>query len=160
MAETEVLEKPTQKPTQKDPKKKTPFCRISERMIGQADEVRNFWCVTPPAGTDPKSLENPASWVNLARFLKARDRIEAMPEDGAWTAEYVVLHKSPIGATVFCLNHWDLEGANVADASDFEVKWGGPAVKFRVLRVSDGEVLKSGFDDKEVAAKWMADNAR
>lgn len=142
------------------PSKNTPaLCKMSERQIGQMAEVRNAWSVTPPAGTKVEALENPASWVNLTRFLRARDHVEAMPEDGAWLAEFVVLQKTAIGATLFRLNYWDLSDTDVADTSEYFVKWRGPAAKFSVMRESDKAVLKDGFDDKGDAERWMVDNA-
>lgn len=137
---------------------KKPICKMSERQIKEADVLHNRFCVTPPAGTSIEALQNPASWVHLARKLAPRDRIEAMPECGTWMAEFLVMHKTDIGATVVLLHKWDLAKVEIDDKSAYEARWHSPATKYGVFRTSDNECLKNGFETKALAEAHILEN--
>lgn len=144
-----------QKTTEAETEAKKPLCKMSERQFREADVVHNRFCVTPPAGTPVEALLNPASWVHLARKLSPRDRIEAMPECGSWLADFVVLYKTDIGATVHLLKKWDLTSTIPEIDEEYEVVWKGPAIKWCICRKSDGEYLRKDFETQEKAMEAM-----
>ena len=49
--------------------------------------------------------------------------------------------------------------APVAEA-EFEVGWGGPAHKHRVIRKSDRSPVKTGFDTREQAEQWVRNHMK
>ena len=50
--------------------------------------------------------------------------------------------------------------AAMPEQSAYTVKWAGPNAKFRVLRASDGEVIKSDFQLREHAEAWVANHMK
>ena len=134
--------------------------KLNEAAMQAGDYMRNFWCVTPPAGTKPEDLLGEEIWIHVARKLRPRDRLEVMPEDSAWLAEYVVIHVSSTGATVQMLWTKDLDSvkANRLDMDDYEIEWSGIATKHRVIRKSDRTVMKDGLLRREDAVTWVTTN--
>lgn len=154
---TEKTEKPlTEKPAaEKNP---VPLCKMPERVLKQEDVAATNWRVTAPAGATVEAMLNPASWVHMARRLSPRDRIEVMPEDGAWMADFVVLYKDTVGASLFLLQKWDLTKVTVESKDDYFVKWQSPATKYAVFRASDKTVVKNGFETEAQAQEWKLTN--
>jgi hypothetical protein len=108
------------------------------------------------------AMRDPAFWANVSTRMHANDRIEAMPEDGSYFAEFMVRSAGPNWAHVEVLRQHAFISAEsvVAKAKDAEVNWGGPAHKWRVQRPSDKAVLKSGFDTPDQANSWLAANTQ
>lgn len=120
--------------------------------------MRSF--ATIPNGTTIQDMKAPEFWSSVAGKLQARGRIEVEPEDGSFIAEFAVRAVGPNWARVELLHHHQFASAAtlVQKAKDFKVEWGGPAHKHRVIRLSDKEVLKFGFETPEMAAEWLVAN--
>lgn len=108
------------------------------------------------------AMKDPAFWANVSTRMHPNDRIEAMPEDGSYFAEFMVRSAGPNWAHVEALRTVAFVSAEsvVARVKDLKVEWGGPAHKHRVVRVSDKAVLKHGFDTPEQANEWLAANQK
>ncbi len=126
--------------------------------------ARKRWCVTPRAGLIADDLCEPAYWKHVAVELgiKPNDHVDATGEDGTWYAEYLVIHVGPQHAKLQLLKVYSLEEVSaLAKKTDtHEVVWKGPAHKYVVRRLADGETIKHGFDSANAAAGWMHQNAR
>jgi hypothetical protein len=138
---------------------------VSMRKLAESDfqlteHKQPFYTVTAPVGTTREAVLMPAFWTHVAKRMVAMSEIRIMPLDGAWYGIYLVLYADAIQAKLVELSFHDLGGVAVDAGGEFYVKWGSPAVKFRVLRTSDDSVLKDGFDKKEQAERWMVDNLK
>jgi hypothetical protein len=86
-------------------------------------------------------------WSHVARNMKAGDKIEALWEDNSLYAEYLVLsiQEGGVGAKVANLSKTALvsfdDGVFVESGDKYKIEFGGNFHKFRIIRVSDGEVI-------------------
>ena len=115
---------------------------------------------TVPPETTLEAMACPGFWAHVARGLKPQDEIVVSAEDGTWRAELVVrwVHRVAAGVSVLSYKNFAEEeaGAPPEDAeSPFSIGWGGPVHKWRVVRKSDGEVMRKGFDTREQAGQWV-----
>lgn len=130
------------------------------RDFKDAEYVRNIHAAMPPAGTPMSALKIPEFWSSVAPSLRPNSRIEVMPADGAYFVELIVRSVGPNWARVEVLREKEFISAAslVAKIKDFKVEWGGPSHKHRVVRLSDKEVVKCGFDTPEQAGEWLVAN--
>lgn len=117
-----------------------------------------------PAGVTLQDILDPAYWTHVAFKLRPHYRIIVDAEDGAWVAELFVRYASRQEARCAVLSFTEIEGKveMPADAApEFEVRWRGPTAKWSVVRLSDGEIMTDGKQDKKAAEQWLANyNAR
>ena len=136
---------------------------INRRHILPETAARKRWCVTSPAGSLAEDLCEPAYWKHVVAEIgiKPNDLVDATCEDGKWYATYLVMHVGPQHAKLQLLSEHSLEEiTDLAKKTDtHEVKWKGPAHRYVVSRLSDGETIKHGFASESAAAAWMHQNA-
>jgi len=127
--------------------------------------ARRRWCVTAPSGATPEDLCIPEYWKHIARECGLRDNdiVTATCLDGSWYCEYIVLHVGPVHAKLQPIMEpvvlIDLSEA--VDKSDtFKAVWKGPAARWCVQRISDGELTKTKFQTKEQAVVWINTQAK
>lgn len=108
------------------------------------------------------AMKDPAFWANVSTRMHANDRIEAMPENGAYFVELMVRATGANWAHVEPVRTVEFVSAEsvVAKLKDVKVAWAGPNHKWRVLRESDNVVLKHGFETPEQANEWLAANPK
>lgn len=133
---------------------------LTRARIKPAVSAFKQWFVDAPEGMKAADLCIPQCWKHVVRELgvQANDFVYATAEDGAWCAEYIVLHTGDRHAKLFLKGEWQLSDVSeLADHSTtHEVAWKGPAHKYVVRRISDGETIKHGFVTPEAATIWMA----
>ena len=136
---------------------------LNRAHIRPETAARKRWCVTPPSGSLPDDLCQPEYWKHIASEvgLKPNDLVDATCEDGTWYATYLVIYIGPQHAKLQLLSECSLvEVTDLAKKTEtHEVKWKGPAHKFVVRRLSDGETIKHGFASEAAAMSWMSLNA-
>lgn len=106
------------------------------------------------------AMKDPAFWANVSTRTHPNDRIEAMPEDGSYFAEFMVRAAGANWAHVELMRAHAFVSAEtvVAKIKDVKVEWGGPSHKWRVMRAGQKDPLKTGFDTPELANEWVAAN--
>lgn len=130
---------------------------ITPNRLKPAEYLRTIHVATPESGTTVEQLTDPALWTHCARSLHVGDRIEVIPEDGTYFAELYVRELSKNSAKVELLRHHVLtEPDAVLDTDEFEIKWGGPNARYRVIRKKDKAILQDNFVDANAAKKWLA----
>lgn len=136
--------------------------KLTAGRCKQAEFARTLWSVFVEQNTPFENVIKPAFWAHVAAKLKALDRIEVFAEDGQYWAELMVLSVGKMEAKVVVLRKIDLQAAPAPtlDLGEYEVSWGGPHRKHRVVRKSDKEVIKDGFGTKEEAQLWLADHLK
>ena len=126
--------------------------------LEESTYARTIWQVKPEIAAKIEDLLDPDYWAHVANSLRAGDRIEAVPEDRHYFAEFFVLAASTNWAKLVLLREVTLIKDNDKSVTgEFSVAFAG-AHKWRITRGK--EVLKHGFDDKDSAAKWLADNLK
>ncbi len=97
----------------------------------------------------------PEYWTHVARILRPGNEIRIDAADYSFCALLKVRSTSRISATVDVIwskSFKDHVGPEVDNVTGFEIKWRGPKAKFGIIRVSDGEVVRDGYDTREIAA--------
>ena len=126
--------------------------------IEEAVAARNIWQVKPEIAVTVEDLLKPEYWAHVARRMRAGDRVEAVPDDRHYFAEFFVLAASSNWAKLVLLREVTIIKDNEQIVSeDFMVAFAG-AHKWRVTR--GDEVLSKGHDDKDSATKWLAENMK
>ncbi len=126
--------------------------------LEESTYARTIWQVKPEINVTVKDLLNPDYWAHVARHLRAGDRIEAIPDDRHYFAEFFVLAASTNWAKLVLLREKTIIKDNDRTVTDgFSVAFAG-AHKWRVTRGS--EILSKDHDDKASASKWLADNMK
>lgn len=126
--------------------------------IEEAVAARNIWQVKPEIAVTVEDLLNPDYWAHVARRMRAGDRVEAVPDDRHYFAEFFVLAASSNWAKLVLIREVTIIKDNEKIVMDgFQIGFGG-AHKWRVTRGE--EVLSKGHDDKDSATKWLAENMK
>lgn len=119
---------------------------------------------TPEFGVTLKDVLKPEYWTHVTRVMKPGYRIEVTSPELSYWADLLVLAVGPHEARVAVLNEVDLTKGSGEKLPDIEVthktKWRGPARKWGVIRISDDELIKDGFQDESTAKKWLAQHIR
>ena len=153
-AEAGPLPALVQAETAAPPKRVVPL-NVSRCMFG--DFARNTHTAIVPAGTDFETVCRPEFWANVTR-LAVGDIIQVSTDDRAWFAELFVLGKARNSATVAVLREpLQLVAAfkPEAGAKHFDVQFSGAHGKWRVIRLSDKNVVKDQFETQGEARKWL-----
>ena len=125
-------------------------------QIQDAPVARNIHVVCPPQGTLIEDMLKSEYWAHVARQLHISDRIEAVPEDGAFFAEFYVADVGVNRASVVLLRMVNLHGEELPVlATDYCIKWKGQNLKHTIIRISDQANVKEGFASKPDAETWL-----
>ncbi len=134
--------------------------KISEVDMQPMESAQAFFMVYAPEGTPKDAPQKAEFWTHVARKLSPLCEVKIITKDGAWYARYLVLFVEGSNVQVKELEFHELDNTDelASESGDFEVTWGGPAHKFRVMRKSDKEVMRAGFANRSEAALWMHRN--
>lgn len=124
---------------------------------GLASFKHNDHAITLPEGFDYASLKGREVWANVAPRMKVGDIIHIRNAENTIYARYIVRAADKFYVDVAELESFDF--AMPADEATDENR--GLTVAFRgrakwaVVRTSDNERIKDGFDTAEDARAWM-----
>lgn len=126
--------------------------------IEESTYARTVWEVKPEPAAKVEDLLVPEYWAHVAKRMRAGDRIEAIPDDRHYFAEFFVLGAASNWAKLVLLRHTVLIKDNQPMSKNgYIVKFAG-AHKWRVEK--DGSVLSKGHDDQKAAAAWLANHIK
>lgn len=130
---------------------------LSPQRIQLAEQWRNDFVVQAEVGVTPQDIVDPAYWALAAAQFHPYDRIEVRLESGEWMADLVVLQVDRTWAKMHVLHFYELASVSeVAPAPEkYRIEWKGPAMRFAVIRISDGALLEKGLQDKDAAGVWL-----
>jgi len=129
---------------------------LSGNKFKNAEFSRNLFAITPPPGVTIEDMKKREYWTNVAKFLKQFSRIEVMPRDGSFFAEFVVTSAGPNWANVVLRDFVELDNFKPAiEDTEFSVKLQGGDDGWAVIRNSDKVVLGNGFDTSDDAKTWL-----
>jgi hypothetical protein len=116
------------------------------------EHVNQVHSITVEIGTTLEHVQNPAFLAHIAPIITQYDRILVKPDDGAWYADLLVVEcaNNWVKTQVFAFLQIDKEFVNTPDAFEtHRVEFAGAHHKWRVVRNSDNEVVKSGMSKGE-----------
>lgn len=128
--------------------------KILGKNVKPAEYVRTVWAVKPEPGTTVEDLKQKEYWSHVAKTVSVGDRIEAVPEDNSWFAEFLIKAKTEVDVTVILLRYVSTEEKAAANDDEFTIMFAGGA-KWRVLRNSDKAILIDKLDSRDEAAAWL-----
>lgn len=136
---------------------------ISEGRFKLAEYDRQEWIANCEYGTTVEDILDPSYWSMSTLRIKPYDHIEARAEDGSWIAHLIVTGVDRSWAKVVIDRVIKLTTSDVSmtqAAAKHEVSWKGPQYKYSVIRLSDSERIKEGFQSKDEAYAWMREHER
>lgn len=141
---TETAEKQTTAPAAKE---RQPLTLPRMEM---AEYARVVWRAVVEKGTPLEDVLNPRFWSTVAVQFKPLALIEATTDDMAWYAQLLVVSCDRTYAKVVVLSYKDLVPTDTAEVlpgldSEYEIRFGGPHLKHRIIRKKDGAVIKEGI---------------
>lgn len=135
--------------------------KLHPTALKLAEHAMRSFHIILPAGVTVEDMKKPEFWSHVGEKVKPMDRIEAYAEDGSFYAEFMVLDSARLWAKVRLMREVSLvqevEGEVEVTAPEFEIKWGGPAKKHGVRRISDGQWVKQDCGTAEEAVSWLND---
>ena len=150
-AEVKTDAKTVAKVDEKSAEKKAP--RLTPNKLLQADYTRTVWSVESTAEVTKDELLDTEYWTNVAHMFKAGDRIEVVPANKMFFAEFFVLACAKNWAKVALLRYHELIAQMPESVGQkYTISWGG-ADKWRVLRGVD--VLSKDHDSDGLAKAWL-----
>jgi hypothetical protein len=121
----------------------------------------HFWstyqCIAEEAHK-PSEVAEPDYWAHVAssRIFRVHDELKVRCEDGQWSVDLVVTAVLNRAIRVRVTDEWtspDFASDEVAipPTAGVYVKWKGPALKWCIIRSSDGAIIKEGLAAKSDA---------
>lgn len=118
-------------------------------------------CVYVPYGTTLDDVRAPSFWANVAGKLRPGNTVEVHWDDFGQFAEFYVRSAGRNWASVALLRHVELEAAAPPQAREqYGVAYNGVVDKFRITRMSDNAVIKTGFASELQARSWLEEYKR
>lgn len=136
--------------------------QIIPARLQLAEFQRQDWVANAEFGTTVNDIMEPSYWSHVASLMKPYDHIEVRAEDGTWIAYLVVMSCDRTWARVALDREMKLttKDVSLSQAVKHEIAWKGPQHKHAVIRLSDSQMIKAGFDNKEEARTWMVEHER
>lgn len=125
--------------------------------VTTAEHKWNHYAAVIPAETPKERMLEPHYWKHYASNLfKPSDIVTCFCEDGSWEASYRVMFVSK--AEVRLSLRWEVDHEAYVpeeESETHEIKWGGPQIKFKVVRKDTGEVIKDHLHPKSEAYDFL-----
>jgi hypothetical protein len=134
----------------------TPQLKVGRMVL--AEQAQRTFVVTTEQGHTKENLLNPNYWTHFAREFQPYDEIKVRCDDESYYGTLLVVACDRTWAKVVALNWISIgEDVKVPETDEYELKFGGPYLLWRVIRKKDGGVLKEKCRTKKEAADWMHD---
>jgi hypothetical protein len=137
--------------------------QITQANLKKHDFAWTTYAYTVPAETPFSALLIPETWAHVAGQLRAGDCIDCIAVDGSYDALLRVASKGDLYVKMRVLRYWDAADtpeieAPALSSEGYEVTWGGPHGKWRVIGPTKEVVPRlTGFTSKEDAEAAMND---
>lgn len=129
---------------------------LAGNKFKRADFSRNIFAITPPPGVTIEDMKQREYWTNVAGNLVQFSRIEVLPRDGSFYAEFIVTAAGKNWANVVLRDFVELDNFKAPVTTDkYSIKFQGGTDGWGVIRNSDKKVLGNGFDTSDEASTWL-----
>lgn len=144
--------------------------KITDAKFKPSHYVQKNYIATPDYGVTLEQVMDESFWGHVASQLKGGFTIEVMPEGLPYYARLIVIHSDEkTRAMVKLLQYVDLVNeapkpqtaeivTEVSLGEKFKAERNGRW--FRVIRLSDKEVMKTGLPTMAEAEQWAAENLK
>ena len=118
-------------------------------------QQRMVYLYNVPESVDYALLLTPSYWSNIAVEFQVGDELIVHPQDMAYYARLLV-----VSAERRAVKMYELQKVNIRDNAssdedgEYIIKWRRKG-KNSIIRTSDNEVIKSGFDTKQAASEYL-----
>lgn len=139
--------------------------QLAPNRLMLAEHAHQSYVAYPETGTPPDALLDPKYWahysVNPNTDMKPGDIVLVKPEDGTYFMELIVRAKAAGGVKMAKLRLVELDKSDPGeDLGDYEVKWSGNRLKWRVIRKSDKRELVNGIETQDAARDWLREHKK
>lgn len=133
--------------------------RLNAAHLHPAEHFRTVRFARVDNNVTIEDILKPLFWTHCSGTIKAGDRVEIMPQDGSWYAEFMVMATGTTWSRVVLLQKFELDKAppSPLQLADYDISYGSPTTKHRVLDKATRQVIKDGFETKEAAQKFIED---
>jgi hypothetical protein len=128
--------------------------KLPEDRFKLATYGHNEWSVDLPADTAYEDVFKPEFWAHNAKKVRPQDKIVVRREDGTLYAELFVRACGPLFVKADEIIKVEFGKQAATDSDKLKVKWIGRN-SYTVVRKTDNQVLRDGFQTPEDAAAWM-----
>ena len=130
---------------------------LDESRIRLAEYERQDWTATVEESTTIEDILQPGFWSMIAVKMKPFDHIEVRSDDCSWMATFLVTECERNWAKTVLLTRYDLTKGAQSDFTStiHRVDWKGPHFKWTVIRIKDGEKVKTGCSSRFEAEDWL-----
>lgn len=136
--------------------------KAAPSRLRQQEFVQTVWSYVAETGTTVEDLLRPDFWSTIAgpgARLRRMDKVCVVLDDESFYAELLILSVGTGWAKMAVISKVDLEAQSEADeTAPFYVKWGGPHLKWTVIRRKDSERVKEKLEAKAEAEQWARDH--
>jgi hypothetical protein len=142
-------------------KRTAPLFKLKPTRLHQGESKIRTWYAVIEEGTPYDEIFNPIYWDNHAAKFAIGDWIRITDDESTYDAELKVVSTGVGGVRVseYFKKVW-AKGSPKPEvlSSQYEVKWGGPQHKWRIVRVSDNHVESHSYESEADANKWLTAN--
>lgn len=146
--------------------KLTPSTHVITKQLKITDialtpQVVTDWTITPDAGTTLAEVLDPQYLTHVAIRMTPGSIVRVMPKDNTYYAELYVRAVGSKSVLLHKLVHISFDGVSeIKDDDDYEVSFGGPMEKYRVVRKSDKSIMKTHLLNREEGNQWIAEHKK
>jgi hypothetical protein len=98
-------------------------------------------------------------WEHLARKLRPGDEIKVFAADATYYLHLVVRAATRNEVVLGVLSKVLFKSeAVITTSAKYDVKYRGPSVRWSVMKVADGSVIRDNFQTQEEAEKWLTNH--
>lgn len=149
----------------KKPQETVGMTQLAPNRLATAEYAHQTFVATPETGTPPDALLDPKYWahysVNPNVKINVGDIVLVKPEDGTYFMELLARDAFRGGIKMVELRRVVLDAAeSAADDGEFELKFSGPNLRWRVIRKADKREMVNGIQSKEGARDWVREHKK
>lgn len=137
---------------------KTRSPKLNNSAFALSEHAFNQYSAKPEAGVSMEDILEPSYWAHVAVKLKPLDIIHVNAMDGSYYALLQVRSASRIEAVCEVLMHREFKPLTrlaQSEGKEYFARFSSPAAGWQVLRASDKQVIKEGFDNERAALQWL-----
>lgn len=136
--------------------------KLQQGRIKRLMVMNTHWDVVLGEEHIEDDLMRPEFWDIVSRSFTPGDIIHVRTDDGAFYAQYYVVSCGQFNAHLKRIMRLQLDETDENDiiVSEYQYKWGGPALKHTIVRASDGERIKTHMASKEDCLRWIAGQSK
>jgi hypothetical protein len=145
----------------RSPNRKRPMQHLHANAFQLAEGfARNSWRVTLDEETPYERLFEREFWSHVASQLGRGDIIEVTDEKISFGAILIVRACDRLWAVVGEISRNDFDAPVAVEDAPLIIQWKGPKLRFCVVRTTDNERVKEGFQVKEDAETWSREHLK